>query len=207
MDATLLLKYRQIAKLAREGSTPGEKAAAEAALKNMETKHPGIGAEVKKEEASATRAAQMDALRKAGFPIPDLDLLMPEKGWVQNLIQNVLKNAAEWAIQKLAEDLPPLSSLDLEEIMARARKSSHPSLEEQLLEWKNGNLGLEADDEFDDDDAGFDIDASFSYGLWKQIQADPKVFVEFIDSILRGKLEDEGVDTDDDEDEEDEDEE
>jgi hypothetical protein len=205
MDASTLLKYRQIAKLARETDNPGERAAAESALRGMESKFPGILSELAQEEARAKKIAREEALRKAGLNIPDLDIDFGS-GWFDKLAQRLVKKATNWAIEKLAEDLPPLSHLDLEEIMARAKKTSTPSLEENLVAWdKSKCLGIELEGDFfsEEPEAVVMFDLTITPELWHQIRQEPGTFIEFLDGIMREDASEEGYDSEDEDEEED----
>lgn len=197
----IILKYRQIRKLAVQGATEGERASARAAMERLEAKYPEIAREIERIESQAKRKAQEEALRRAGYPAPPPFDVDTKAGWGSQLLQGILKRASEWAVQKLTEELPALSPEELERFM---RKVMHEEVEEtesdagaevldlaaELEDWKEeGCLGLDADsDFFENDEAELDIEFNMTKDLWDRVKADPKAFVDFIDATLKAAL-------------------
>lgn len=186
INEATVLKYGKVLARVDRGSTDGEKAAAQAAAKRMEAKHPGLRVAfmsyAARQTASGEAAHHLRPLRAATEALP-----------TDTPFQRFLQRAAKWG----ADTLQDLITRNIEELAQQATGGPMASTKEipEAVDWESDELidlldehcSLESEVLIDKDGVEEDVisvELEVPVSLVEHLGDDPEKCAEFVRWLL-----------------------
>lgn len=193
-----LTTFRQVAKLAREGATPGERRAAASRLRKLEERYPGIAAAVKKADAEASHERVRATVRQ-DFRVPVEPVEAPSDGLLERLLKRGKRHALNWATETIADAIehgakqagidPSAVGFDPRDFIRNGGTVAHPTLRDLLDDEETGCMLDDVEiSEYIDDEKTIAFSLELPMSLWETIvggEREASEFVAWLDARIK----------------------